>query len=385
MQELERTIRVLVDLHQGIGFHRDAFSGIANAVQAQDRVVLDLNWASTPLTQLIREDAPDGIITALGTAKHADQLRATGIPCVNVANLLNYHARIPVVGNDDQGVGRMVAEFYLDRGFQRFAYICGDDNSYFAARRDSFCERIASAGYQCSVLASRDAGHRGKADELRRVAGWLSRFQKPLAVMCPFDADARDVIQAAKLAGLRIPEDLSVVGVDNDVNMCLSTTPAITSVMTSAAKIGETALEIVLSLIRGKAAPEKPILVPPVNIVERGSTGEVAIFDTEVATTINYIRGHISERMTISSIVEHSTVSQRTLERKFLEAIGRTPLQELRRLRVERAKRLLVSTDLELKEIARRSGLIYVQRLARLVKEETGKSPAQFRRENKSL
>jgi LacI family transcriptional regulator len=380
MWSSEAIVRILVHLDQSIGFHRDAFAGIAQAVQGYDRVILDLNWANLPLEAAIAREAPTGIVLAAVDEETIQQVVKLGCPCVNIANFLSQHARAPVVGNDDRAVGRMVAEFYLDRGFKSFAYASNAINPYFKDRRDSFCETVKAAGYACEIMPPPTEQQRSRLGVVKWIGDWLDGLNKPLALMCPFDADARDVAEAARIAGIRVPDKVSIIGVDNDLNMCMTTLPPLSSVATAASKIGRLALQQVLALIDGQRPPKEPILVPPTGIVERGSTGEVAVEDADVANAIHFMRSNLSERIGISAIAELCATSRRTLERKFLESIGRTPLQELRRLRVERATRLLLNTDLELKEVARSSGLIHVQRLAKLVKEETGLSPARLRR-----
>jgi LacI family transcriptional regulator len=373
-------IRILVHLDQAIGFHRDAFAGIAQAIQGYDRVILDLNWANYPLEVAVERARPTGIVLAATTREIIEQVTRMKIPCVNIANVLAEHPRVPVVGNDDHAVGRSVAEFFLDRGFKCFAFASNAQNPYFNARRDSFSRTVTDAGFVCEFMPLLSDAQRSITGVHKWIADWLSKFDRPLGVMAPFDPDAREVVEAARLAGIRVPEKVSIIGVDNDLNICMTALPTISSVATDAAKIGRVALQQVLSMIDGQAPPGQPTLIPPTGIVERGSTGEVAVEDPVVANAIHYMRNHLSEPLNISLIAELATTSRRTLERKFLEAVGRTPLQELRRLRIERAKRLLISTDLELKAVARSSGLIYVQRLAKLVKEDTGLSPGRLRR-----
>jgi LacI family transcriptional regulator len=376
----DASVRILVHLDQAIGFHRDAFAGIAQAVQGYDRVLLDLNWANLPLKAAIERQRPVGIIAAVTREAEIKFIEESAIPAINIANVLSAHSRIPVVGNDDLAVGRLSAQFFLDRGYECFGYACAEDVEYFRPRKDSFMRAITEAGFSCEMMPVIDPVERSVAGSTQWIARWLHRFEKPLAVMCPFDPDARDVAEAARLAGIRVPEQVSIMGVDNDLNLCMTTLPTLSSVATAASKIGRVALQQVLRLIEGHPAPTHPILIPPTGIIERGSTGEVAVEDADVAKAIHFMRNNLSERINVSFIAERTATSRRTLERKFLQAIGRTPLQELRRLRIERAKRLLLSTDLELKEVARSSGLIHVQRLAKLVKEDTGLSPAKLRR-----
>jgi LacI family transcriptional regulator len=374
-----KPIRILIDFERLIGFNRDALTGIAQEMQGYDNIFLDLKRPGSPVIHAVSSGEQVGIITAAYSEPEVEKVLASGVPCVNIANLLEAHSRLPVVGNDDKAIGIMVAEFYLNRGFRHFGYSCGAGNEYFDARREAFKSRVEEAGYSCSISPSRDVTGETKIGADQRTADWLAQQPKPFAVMCPFDTEAREAIQSALLAGLRVPEEVAVVGVDNDLNLCLTIWPQISSVATAAIKIGQTALKVLMGMIQGEPPPARPMLLPPNEIVERGSTGDVAIADPDIAAAIHFMRNHLNERLTVSRIADEVAVSRRTLERKFDELVGHTPLQELRRLRVERAKRLLISTDFEFKDIAKRSGFIHVQRLSNVLKEYTGSTPGKFR------
>ena len=217
-----------------------------------------------------------------------------------------------------------------------------------------------------------------------QLSNWLLTLPRPLAVMCPFDGYALYALHACRRAGLRVPEQVSVIGVDNDPMLCTSATPQISSVRTAAACIGAKALELLLHLIGGRRPPARPMLLPPEGISVRGSTVDVAIYDPDVAVAVGYIRTHLRQRLTIEDITDHLAISRRTLERKFLATLDRTPLDEIRRARVALAKRLLIETDFELSDIARRSGLLRHQRLCNLLREECGMTPSEFRENHRA-
>jgi LacI family transcriptional regulator len=198
-------------------------------------------------------------------------------------------------------------------------------------------------------------------------------------MMCAFDNYATEALVACSLAGLRVPEDVSVIGVDNDEMICMTTTPQLSSVATPASRIGQEAVRLVLSLIAGQAAPSRPLLLPPGPIIMRGSSSEMAVVDSDVIAAMHFIRARIADPIGVNDIVEHVAISRRSLERRFHAALRRTPLEQIRQARIERAKQLLIETDLGLREIAQRSGLIHQQRLSTLMKEITGQTPRAFR------
>jgi LacI family transcriptional regulator len=374
-----KPLRILVALDRRLSFDRDAFVGIAQAAQGHDDIFLDLMKQGATLLQCVKTSNPRGIIVSTSTKAEIDEVVATRLPCVNVANFLSQHSRVPVVGNDDNGVGQMVAEHYLDRGFRHFAYLANPINSYFDGRRDAFCRVIRDAGLVCAIAPPLEFPEWETPVHEERIANWMAKLPKPLAVLCPYDNDARRATYACILAGLRIPEEVSIMGVDNDLTLCLTMSPQISSVATSGMQIGRTALKLLMSLIQGEPPPERPILIPPGEIVVRGSTGEMAIDDTDVAAAVHFIRTNLRKRLTVANVADTLSISRRTLERKFLHKLGRSPLEELRRSRVTRAKSLLINTDLGYVEVARLSGLIHIQRLSKLIKEDTGFTMRQFR------
>ena len=323
-----------------------------------------------------------------------EEVAALGLPCVNVANYLQGHRRVPVVGTDDAAVGRMVVEHYLDRGFRHFAYFADTTESYFFPRRDGFVAAVERAGFTPHVgppaasvpppAASRRPKRRANAavdwpGKWKDAGQWLASLPRPLGVMCPFDRYAREAVQVAKTAGLSVPEQVSVIGVDNDPLLCLSVWPQISSVVTPAGQIGYRAMQLLREMIDGKPAPAEPVLLPPAEIAVRASSSEMAIADPDVAAAVQFIRSHVREHLTVLRVADQVAVSRRTLERKFVDALHRTPLEEIRRARIVHAKRLLIETDLTLPEVARRSGLIRHQRLSNVIKAESGLTPSQFR------
>ncbi|HYO10955.1 MAG TPA: substrate-binding domain-containing protein [Tepidisphaeraceae bacterium] len=406
-----RTVHLQMALRPIYAFDREASIGVAKCAHTYGNVFLHLKHPD----QTFGVAEMDGLIVSTSNPRDIQEVAALGIPVVNVANYLEAHDRVPVVGNDDAGIGQMIARYYLDRGFKSFAYYADVGSVYFNPRRDAFVAAVERAGFTChlgppmdhvprdgraggvgpgGVGAAARRGHVGGAGAGTGAAGggnaampgpeergaaWLASLPRPLAVMAPFDAYARQALHSCKLAGLRVPEEVSIIGVDDDPLMCLTIWPQMSSVATSANQIGRAAMDLLLAMIEGAPAPKRPVLLPPSEIVVRGSTSELAIDDPDVAAAVNFIRTHVRGRLTVTDITNHLAISRRTLERKFADTLERTPLEEIRRARVAQAKRLLIDTDLSLPEVARRSGLIRPQRLSNLIRAETGVTPAQFR------
>lgn len=386
---MARLQSLLIALQTDNAFDRRAFSGIAESAHRHADTLLHVKGADEPFDYVVRMRKIDGIILSSSNPSVVAAAARTGRPCVNVSNYPEGHRLAPVVGTDDVAVAEIVAAHYLERGFQHFAFFTDERIAYFHPRQAAFVAAVKRAGYPCAVgPAPLVPPTRRRAARLAPVSvpweehagSWLAALPRPLAVMAPFDAYAREAVLACRVAGLRVPADVSVIGVDNDEISCMTVWPQLSSVVTQAAQIGHEALRLLRSMIiEGAPPPPKPTFVPPSEIVIRGSSSETAVDDPVVAAAVNFIRAHVDQRTTVDAVADHVAVSRRALERRFVRALGRSPMEEVRRARIARAKRLLIETDLGLTEVARRSGLLRQQRLCSVLKAETGRTPLAFR------
>jgi len=358
---------------------------IAKDAITYGNVFLHLKGDLDNLNHVVKTVSADGLIVSTTDTALIKRIAALRLPCVNIANLVECHPLAPVVGNDEPAIGRVAAEYFLDRGFKDFAFFAENANWYFYGRREGFVSAVRKAGFECHLPPADLRNETSSADALEtmveqpRAAKWLSSLPRPLALFCPYDGYAREAIYACKLADLKVPEEVSVIGVDNDPVLCTSISPPIASVPTSATQIGSAALHLVLDLLHGKKPPREPIAFAPSDVVVRGSCSELAIEDRDVAAAVSFIRTSFRERLSVDDVADHVMISRRSLERKFLESLHRSPHDEIVRARIEHAKKLLSGSDLPLSEVARRSGMIRVQRLSYLLKQQTGLTPMQYR------
>jgi LacI family transcriptional regulator len=189
------------------------------------------------------------------------------------------------------------------------------------------------------------------------------------------------MIDLCRHTGLRVPEDVCVLGVDNDELLTQISHPPVSSITLQTEKIGFESARLLDRLMRCPTTHKQVILVPPGGVIARQSTNLLAIEDQTVLTALRYIREHIHERISVEDLMEVIPVNRRFLERRFREHLGRTPLQEIRRVRIETAKKLLSETDLAMPAIARRSGFSNAERLSSVFHSMTGMTPTQYRRQ----
>lgn len=329
----------------------------------------------------LREWGVDGIITLLRSRRQARRILSSRLPVVDLDFTLPDAAPCGV-SNDEEGVARMAAEHLLARGLRRFAF-CGWDSgdgprSYWeSARRKAFSERVRRAGFAAADYPWPE--DRAWAREQRSLARWLESLPKPAGLMASNDQRARHVLEAARLAGLRVPEDLAVVGVDNDEVLCELSTPSISSVALNTDHIGFKGAAMLDRLMRGRSVPRRAVAVPPLGVIARRSTDVLAMADRDVVAAVRFMRDNLDKPLRVADVLRVANCCRKTLETRFAAELGRTPHEELQRLRLERVKALLVQTDWPLKRIASTAGFTYVENLHAAFRREAGTTPARFR------
>jgi LacI family transcriptional regulator len=213
------------------------------------------------------------------------------------------------------------------------------------------------------------------------MGAWLASLPKPLAVFAANDLWGSELVQAAREVGLHVPDDVSILGVDNEELLCEISHPPLSSIRMGAEQIGRAAVVLLQRLLDGKAVGALPIpRVPPAGVVTRQSTDVLAVEDPDVAAAIRHIRRHAVEGLSVKQMLDALAVNRRTLERRFVSVLGHTPLEEIRRVRLERAK-LLLQTDMPIYDVAARSGFATPEYLATSFLRATGMTPTAFRRQ----
>ena len=323
----------------------------------------------------------DGIIARIQTAEVANLVSRRRMPVVDVSAARRV-ANIPWVETDDRAIAQLAAEHLLERGFTNLGYVSDPGFNWSLWRQQHFADAIAAAGgnYFPHDSISRLDPNYSWGREKKRLAKWLTSLPKPIGVMACYDIKAQQLLDVCRELDLAVPEQVAVIGADNDRLLCELSDPPMSSVIPNSKRAGYEAAKLLDRMMCGDRIEPKPLLIKPLGIKTRQSTDILAIDDPEVAGALRFIRQHACDGINVSDILKQSNLSRRVLEARFRRLLSRTPHQEITRLRIQRVKQLLGSTDLTLAQIAERTGYQHVEYLTVAFKREVGISPSKYRK-----
>ena len=312
----------------------------------------------------------------------SDKLLTVGVPIIVSPNVIRQMPNLPVIVTDCVAVGRIAAEHLLDRGFRQFAYCGFDDMPWSQGREENFCKRITEAGFETHVYErSLSEIERFFDKEQISLADWLKSLPKPVGLMTCNDDRSQQVVDACIIAGLHVPEEVAIVGVDNDELVCALSNPSLSSIPLNAKRAGYEAAELLDKLMAGEKMAGQRIIDRPTHVVARQSTDILATEDRDVAQAMRFIRQHAKDVIGVTDVVYAVALSRRVLEKRFRRILGRSVLDEIRRVRVAQVARMLVETNLPISRIALALGYPSVKHIARSFRKEKGMTPLAYRKQ----
>jgi LacI family transcriptional regulator len=341
------------------------------------------NWVITVEPRWSFEDAPDvkdwdvdGVITQVHSREFQRRVLARRITATNVSNFIGeVDVKLPTVIPDDAAVGAMAADYFRGRGFLEFGF-CGPwDHGFSILRLGGFKKRVAELGGRLHVCDAR----------ITDIVKWAARLPKPIAVLGCNDQWAHQLLNDCRRAGIEVPNQLAILGVDNDDLINALVVPSLSSIELPTERIGFEAARLLDDLLDGAPRPTTPITIAPSGVVTRQSTDVTAVSDPDVLAALNFIREHADQLLRVEDVLEQVPLGRRTLERRFRVAMGRSILSEIRRAHVERAKQLLSATELSMNAIADACGFSNCSRLGITFRQLTGFAPGEYRRTMKSV
>jgi LacI family transcriptional regulator len=316
---------------------------------------------------------------------HLRAIRATRLPAVDLRGVVRSH--MPVVKADDRRVMELAVEHLLERGFAHLAYCGFTDLPYSERRLKHLVSVLHERDIRCNFYQAPPPRPNAPQREIERIgvlfnkelAAWLRSLPKPIGIIACNDIRGQQVLNTCREMDLAVPEDVAVIGVDNDEVLCEMSDPPMSSVELDTHKAGYEAAALLHRLVRGGAVPMEPVLIAPKAVICRQSTDTLAIADRHVAAAVRFIRLHASDGLKIKDVLDHVPLSRRLLERRFRKLLGHSPHAEIARVRIERIKQLLLGTDWPLESIARATGFAGADYMSVAFKKETHLSPGAFR------
>jgi LacI family transcriptional regulator len=383
---MPRIPKVLLLVESSRGSGRSVLRGIAN--YAHHRGPWSCCWEPAGLERVwpkLKALDVDGII--LRDVDKLEEVLAFGIPAVVVGHGRTEVSNLVNVVTDSEAIGQMAAEHLLSCGFKQFAF-CGlradggEDVPWSQLRRQSFARRIQEAGFGCCDFPpARPSRSSSWPQERSAMSRWLQSLPKPIGLMACNDDRARQVVEACNRAGVSVPYQLAIVGVDNDEVVCGLSDPPLSSVAVNFDRAGYEAAAALDCLMSGKGPVPGRIIARATHLVVRRSTDVVAVEDDIVAKALRFIRANAREgELNVGKVARSAGVSRRLLEKRFRRELGYSVLNEIRRVRTDKIAQLLHETQMTVCEIAEELGFADVQHFARYFRSVKKISPLAYRK-----
>jgi LacI family transcriptional regulator len=384
---MKKPPQVALIIESSVSYGRNILQGIARYLSSHHRwsVYFEQHELGTAPPAWLASSHWDGILCRPTDPTLARRLRSMRVPVVDLNDLYE-NLKLPWVGSNHRTIGSLGANHFMERGFRNFAF-CGFSNELWAKhRREGFCAVVERENLSIPIYES---PWRGSAVsrwdlEIEHIGKWLQLLPKPVGVMACNDARALHLLEACHQRGILVPEEVAVIGVDNEEIFCELCNPALSSVAPDAERIGYHAAELLDQLMAGHTAPSQRILVEPVRVVTRRSSDTLAIKDRAVSAAIRFISEQALHGCTVDDVINSVRVSRSFLERSFRQHLKRSPQAEIRRVQASRIKQLLTETDFTLERISELSGFEHPEYMSVVFKRLFGQTPGQYRKQVQS-
>jgi len=343
-----------------------------NSSNSVDDPTLPENWMA------------DGMIVARPEIPEA--IRQIGLPIIGI-DVLEPIAGLPNIVGNANVIAEMAFKYFLDRGFSQLAYCQFRGIPWAIERGVCFAACAQKQGIEVVKQEVKNAkGRFSWDDELYAIGSWLGELPRPLGLLACNDDCSKLVSAACESAGIRVPDDVAILGVDNDKMVCLPNDPTLSSIALDFEKAGFEAAGLLDRLMKGEEElSSQEIILQPSHVVTRQSTDILAVSDSDVASALKYIRENIHKSMGVPEVVEATSLSRRGLEYRFRKVLGRSINNVIRGLRVEYVSKMLVETNLSIAQIAYKLGFTDSEHIGRYFRSEKQMSPSEFRKKYGNL
>jgi LacI family transcriptional regulator len=332
--------------------------------------------------QWLRSKKWDGVISRHTTPALVQACRELHLPLVDLNDIAPFPG-VPKIRPDNVGIGHLGAEHFIERGHRSFGFAGFANDGWACERRNGFVEAVRLAGHKCDVFEvdwPGDYTPTWETGQAAALSAWLKALPKPAGIMACNDLRAQQLISVAHACGILVPEEVAILGANDEPIRCELAYPPLSSVSPNAFQSGYRAAETLAVLMSGRQPDSLDVRIEPLGVATRPSTDVLAIEDRSVAAALNFIRQKACLGVSVDDVVKSAHASRSQLEKKFRRHLGRSPQAEIRRVQVAKIKQLLVDTDYPLKKIAEMAGFEHVEYMSVVFKRLTHDSPGGFRR-----
>ena len=334
----------------------------------QSRGNTDLSW--------LANWKGDGILARIEAPIIADYIVEKNTPTVDLSSF-NYISGNPFVETDDDAIARVAADHLISHGLTKFAY-CGNSKYVWSKLRSHYFQKyIQEKGYPCFCYDSLPGNF--NFEERLQIAQWLKTLPTPIGIMACFDRQGQQLLEACRMTDIVVPDDVAVIGVDNDHLICELSDPPLSSVIPDTEKTGYSAAALLDRMMRGEHIKNIQTLIKPLGVHARLSTDVLATSDKLISQAVQFIRNHACDGITVQDVLYGIPLSRRAFEHRFYKCLGRKPHDEILLQRFKHIKTLLAETDLTMMDIAERSGFRHPEYMTVAFKREIGMTPSDYR------
>lgn len=376
----KKRFKVALLMETSNAYARGVIKGIYGYIKEHDQwdVYLGEYSRGEPNPDWLLSWKGNGIIARIENEDIAGLIRQCNLPTVDTSSA-NLIKEIPWVETDDQRISKLAFDHLYACGLKHFAFF-GSYFNWSKWREKHFIDLVRNKNMTCYSYNLALNQELNLVEERMEIESWLATLPKPIGIFAAYDQLGRLIIDSSQKLGFMVPEEIAVIGVDNDSLICELCSPPLTSIIPDTYRTGYMAATLLESLMKGNKLEDLTNLIPPIAVKKRRSTDSLAIDDKYISKALHYIYEHAnSGKLNIKEILSFTPMTRRVFERKFLELVGRTPYKEWQRIRVKRIKELLTESDLGLLEISDKTGFEHVSYMSFLFKRETGISPIAYR------
>jgi len=377
-----RRVALLVETTKSLG--RGVLSGISRFVRtrASWSTIVDERNLHDPVPRWLNQSRGDGIICRGTDRTIIDFATSSGVPIVKLGG--EFDDQIPTVVANEELISRRAAEHLLACRLSQFAFAGVKGKRWSELRRAAFTQILSEAGFECQCYDLDQAGGRQRSwdRDQQSLGKWIESLPTPTGVFVAYDVLGLQALNACHAIGRLVPDEIVLMGVDNDEALCQLANPPLTSVAQDFEGIGFAAAQLLDDLMCGRAPVETMQVIHPLDVIVRQSTDLIAAPDQDVTMALRFIRENACRGLKVNEVANCLNLSRRTLERRFAQCIQRSPKEEIIRVQINRVKELLVASDYTLEQIAGLTGFNHVSHMCVLFKKRIGVSPGKHRSRN---